>query len=131
MNISTSIQTRPNPNTDQDYDTLITFKVCDGLYTITTFGYPIMDKKCLRDLIAGNNTNDQDDEGFNISLSEGVVQISINRDCEHETTVFKFPHKVCLNAFEQIMNIYIAINAFDMDDYKDMDSYSSSDNDSE
>ena len=61
--------------------------------------------KTIEALIAGQEINDQNDDGFYVELKNSVVEFQICPEhCENPDryTVIKLPYSVCKEAFEQI-----------------------------
>jgi hypothetical protein len=73
------------------------------------FGWPAMSRNVLNQLAKGREVSDQDDAGFHVDLTNGIVQIeSLSFNCdEHETKMeIKLPFEVCKNAFEELKRLY-------------------------
>jgi hypothetical protein len=79
--------------------------------SFVSFYFPLMETKQLRKMIAGQDAHDQNDDGFYITLKNGVVtiQISVYADSDEcNDTKFDLPHAVCKPAFEQLLPLYEA-----------------------
>ena len=75
---------------------------------IATFIFPLIYPPTFDALLAGKNCWEQDDDGFFVSLKDGIVTIKIDtRDSNgaDEYTVFTLPLEVCRPAFVEIQPI--------------------------
>jgi hypothetical protein len=85
------------------------FELCSNGTTISKFYYPLMDTAELRKMIAGQEAQDQNDDGFRISTKGRVVTIEImmaidGGDCEY--VEFNLPLEVCKPAFDQLLPLH-------------------------
>uniref|UniRef100_A0A6C0CHQ1 Uncharacterized protein n=1 Tax=viral metagenome TaxID=1070528 RepID=A0A6C0CHQ1_9ZZZZ len=88
---------------------------------VLSFDWPPMDTNELCKMIAGQEARDQNDEGFFVSVGNGLVEISIQPVCEGlEPTKITLSQAICKPAFEQLLPIYLKNDA-EIDGDKRMD----------
>ena len=74
---------------------------------IAEFEYPLMSRNTLKKFIAGQNAEDQNDEGFFISLKDGIVRIEHDANSDaYEATQYRLRWEDCKPAFEEIAKLY-------------------------
>ena len=75
---------------------------------IASFKFPLIYPPTFDALIAGRNCREQDDEGFFITLKDGIITFEIDpREAvgNDEYTIFKLPLEVCRPAFVELQPI--------------------------
>ena len=71
--------------------------------------WPIMGREELDKFIAGEDTEDHDENGFHVVQRDGEVAIII--DYDHIFTEFRLPHEACVPAFKQMIPAYNQFNS--------------------
>jgi hypothetical protein len=90
----------------------VTFNLCmrNG-EPIASFTYPLMATSELRKMIAGQDAEDQNDDGFFIKVRSGVVLIEIEPNTDGgdlDPTKFNLPLEVCQPAFKTLLILHEA-----------------------
>ena len=78
---------------------------------ILSFGYQALDIESLTSLIIGENFEDQDNDGFFISIADSIVKIQIyptsDGDDNKESIIITLPHKLLKPTFENLLKLKI------------------------
>lgn len=91
---------------DSDTDAIMFQILFDGKM-FHEFEYPLMSRSVLKMMIAGQDAQDQNDEGFFINLHSGTVGIEINANSDvYESSRYTLSLEVCMPAFEAIAEFY-------------------------
>lgn len=80
----------------------VRFAIELGGVSVASFRFPLIYPLTFEEILAGRNCREQDDEGFFITLKDGIITIEI--DPRENITidgyvVFKLPLEVCRDSF--------------------------------
>lgn len=79
--------------------------------TILEFEFPLMNTTVLKEMIEGNDAEDQNDDGFFIRMEDETVSIKIYRESdssESKSVDITLPFVVCKQAFLDLLPLYEA-----------------------
>lgn len=92
--------------------------------TILEFEFPLMNTTVLKEMIEGNDAEDQNDDGFFIRMEDETVSIKIYRESdssESKSVDITLPFVVCKQAFLDLLPLYEAEDRRPEEDGSDED----------
>ena len=101
------LTTRAITQKDRSNHDVIMFQLLSGGLMFHEFEYPLMSRNTLKKFIAGQDAQDQNDEGFFIKLKAGLIEIESDPNSDvYEASRYTLPFEICKPTFEKIAELY-------------------------